>query len=62
MLGKPRILSLFRNKSNQFNNTEARILDSKINQKSHIWRENVMILSSFTQRYNGRHYVTLLNL
>ena len=25
----------------------------------HFWRENVKILSSFTQRYNGRHHVTL---
>ena len=27
MLGKPRILSLFRNEFNKFNNTRARILD-----------------------------------
>ena len=25
----------------------------------HFWRKNVKILSSFTQRYNGRHHVTL---
>ena len=28
MLGKPRILSLFRNEFNKFNNTRARMLDS----------------------------------
>ena len=28
MLGKPRILSLFRNEFNKFNNTRARLLDS----------------------------------
>ena len=28
MRGKPRILSLFHNKFNKFNNTEARMLDS----------------------------------
>ena len=26
------------------------------------WREIIKIVSSFTQSYNGRHYVTLLNL
>ena len=26
------------------------------------WRENVKILPSFSQRYNGCHYVTLQNL
>ena len=30
--------------------------------KSHFWRENVNILPFFTQCYNGRHYLTLLNL
>ena len=34
----------------------------KITLKSHFWRENFKILPSFVQRYNGRHYVTLLNL
>ena len=28
MLGKPRILSLFRNEFNKFNNTRAQMLDS----------------------------------
>ena len=28
-------------------------------EKSHFWRGKVKILLSFTQRYNGRHYVTL---
>ena len=26
------------------------------------WRENINILPSFTQRYNGRHYITSLHL
>ena len=31
--------------------------------KNHIfWRENVKILPSFTQRYNGRYYVTRLSV
>ena len=30
--------------------------------KSFYWRENVKILPSFTQHYNVRHYVMLLNL
>ena len=36
--------------------------DIKITYILHFWRENVKILSSFTQNHNGRHYVTLLNL
>ena len=36
--------------------------DIKITLKSHFWSENVNNLPSFTQRYNGRHYVTFLNL
>ena len=34
----------------------------KIILKSYFWCENVNILPSFTQRYNGRRYITLLNL
>ena len=34
----------------------------KMNYKSHFWWENVKILSSFTQQYNGCHNVTLRNL
>ena len=46
MLGKPRILSLFRNEFNKFNNTRARTLDSiKITLKSHFCRKNVIMLS-----------------
>ena len=51
MRGKPRILSLFRNEFNKFNNTRARMLDSiyhmtfKITLKSHFCRKNIMILS-----------------
>ena len=26
----------------------------------HFWHENIKISPSFTQRYNGRHYVVLL--
>ena len=50
------------------NNTGARMFDSiyhrtlTLFKKSLFWRINVKILPSFTQRYNGRHYFTLLNL
>ena len=30
--------------------------------KISFWRENLNILPSLTQRYNGHNYVTLLNL
>ena len=58
-----RILSLFRNEFNTFNNTGAQMLDSIYNMtlkliKTSFWHENVAILPSFRQRYNGRHYVT----
>ena len=61
MLGKPRILSLFRNKFNTFNNTGAQMLFSNYHTtlkclKSHFPRENVKILPSFTLHCNGRHY------
>ena len=66
MRGLPSILSLFRNEFNKFNNTRARMLDSihhmtpgiKLIKNRFFWRENVKILSSFTQRYNGRHNVS----
>ena len=62
MRGLPSILSLFRNKFNKFNNTRARILDSIYHVtntlKSHFRRENVIILSLFTQRCYGRHNIS----
>ena len=49
MRGLPRILSLFRNEFNKFNNTRARMLDSIYymthSLKYHFWRKNVIILS-----------------
>ena len=64
-------ISLFCNKFNKFNNTGARMLDSiyhltlKLHfhsiYKSHFWLDNVKVLPSFTQLYNGRHYVMLPN-
>ena len=36
--------------------------DFRITSKSHFWHENVKILLSFTQHYNGHHFVMLLNL
>ena len=67
MLDKPRILSLFHNKFNKFNNTGARMLDSIYHMslkffKKCIFGVKTKILPLFMQRYNGRHYVTLLNL
>ena len=35
MLGKPHILSLFRNEFNKFNNTRARLLDSTVSHFSY---------------------------
>ena len=31
-----------------------------ITKKSNFWHENIKILPSFTQCYDGRHFVTLL--
>ena len=63
MRGLLSILSLSRNEFNKLNNTRARMLDSIYHMtntlKSHFWRKNVMILPSFTQRYNGRHNVSV---
>ena len=62
MRGLPSILLLFRNEFNKFNNTGARMLDSiyhmTLKLKIAFLRENVKILPSFTQRYNGRHNVS----
>ena len=45
MLGKPRILSLFPNSFNKFNNTRARMLDSIYHMtntlKSDFWRKTL---------------------
>ena len=62
MRGLPSILSLFCIEFNQFNNTRARMLDIIYHMtttlKSHFWRENVLILSSCTQRCYGRNNVS----
>ena len=55
------------NEFKKFNNTGAQMLDSFYHRalkllKIAFWRENVKILPSFTLRYNGGHYVWLLNL
>ena len=65
MQGLSSFLSLFCNKFNNFNNTEAQMLDSIYHMtlkliKNHIFcADNVNILTSFTQCYNGRYYVVL---
>ena len=58
MGGLPNILSLFRSEFNKFNNTGALYLsrDIKIRNKSLFCVKNDVLLS-FTQFYNGRHYV-----
>ena len=62
MRGLPSILSLFCNEFNKFNNTRAGMLDSIYHMtntlKSHFWRKNVMILSSYAQRRYGCHNVS----
>ena len=55
---------LFHNKFNKFDKTGARISDYIYQMtlycfKSHFWHENVKILQSFTQCYDGHDYVTL---
>ena len=67
MRGLRSTISLFRNKFNTVNNTGARMLDDNYHKASTLHKiafvhENVKMLSSFTHRYNGRHYVKLLNL
>ena len=63
MRGLPSILSLFRNEFNKFNNTEARMLHSIYHMtlkylEIAFWCENVKNFPYFTQRFNGRHYVS----
>ena len=62
MRGLPRILSLFPNKFNEFNNTRARMLDSNYHMtntlKSHFCRKNVILLLLSTQRCYRRHNVS----
>ena len=62
MRGLLRILSLFRNEFDKFNNTRARMLDSIYHMtntlKSDFWRKNVIIMSLCTQCCYGRHNVS----
>ena len=62
MRGLLSILSLFRNKFNKFNNTGARMLDSIYHMTLKVLkkysRKNFKSFPYFTQRYNGRHYVS----
>ena len=37
-------------------------MELKLIRKSFFWYDNINILSSFTERYNGRLYVMLLNV
>ena len=60
------LLSELRNTFNKFNNTGTPLLDSifhmtlKLHKNRIFCCENVKILPSFTQRYNERHYITLV--
>ena len=62
MRGLPRILSLFRNKCNKFNNTRAKMLDSKLSYdikitlKCDFCFKKVIILSLCTQRCYECHF------
>ena len=64
MRGLPSILSLFRNESNKFNNTRARMLDSFYHMALRLLCnlffavKNVIILSLCTQRCYRRHNVS----
>ena len=65
MRGLPSIFFFFRNDINKFNNTGARMLDTIYHMtlellKISFWCENVKLLPSFMQGYNGHCYVTLL--
>ena len=67
MQGLPSILSLFHNNFNKFHNTGAGMLDSNYHKtlkllKNHILGFETKIFQSFTEHYNGHHYITLLNL
>ena len=54
----------YRNKFNKFNNTGARMLDSKYHMTLEILKNRIFGVKMskfshlFTQRYNGRHYVS----
>ena len=65
MRGLPSILSLFRNEFNRVNNAAAQMLDfiydmilEKLSSRI-FWCASVTILTSFSQRYNERHCVSL---
>ena len=65
MRGLPSILSLFRKEFNQFNTTEAEMLDSIYymilrSLQSHFWSKNVIILLLCTHRCYGSHNVSVL--
>ena len=65
MRGLPCIVSIFRDRFNKFNNTGTRMVDSNYHMALNLLKivflaYNVNILLSFTQRYNGHLYVTLL--
>ena len=45
-----------------YRSTDVRLYLSHELKNHTFWRESVKILPSFIQRYNGRHYATLLNL
>ena len=53
----------FQKEFKKLNNTEARMLEFYLSHGiTFFLHENAKILSYFTQRYNGRHDVTLQNL
>ena len=56
MRGLSRILSLFRNKFNKFNNIEARMLDSILNKSENATPElfAIYIQNYANQEYNGK--------
>ena len=63
------VLTPFRNEFNNFSNTGARMLDSIHNRTLKLHKNCIFgvkttrfLFHLFTQRYNGRHYVTLLSL
>ena len=63
----PSILFLFRNEFDTFNNIGTRMLDSIYHSTLKLLNKLLFglirqILPSFAQLYNGRHYVTPLNL
>ena len=67
MRGLPRILFLFHNLINKFNNTGARMLDFIYHMtlkliKYHIFGVKTSIYCHFRQSYNGSYYINLRNL